>query len=57
MDGSKSPVWMRNSVHALARLLRAEHRTLEGQTHMVKPDALAPVLTRHFNATLEPSAS
>ena len=57
MDGSKSPIWMRNSVHALARLLRAEHRTLEGQTHMVKPDALAPVLTRHFNATLEPSAS
>lgn len=48
MDGGKSPRWMRNSVKALAELLGAEHQTLEGQTHMVKPEALAPVLTTYF---------
>jgi pimeloyl-ACP methyl ester carboxylesterase len=49
IGGGKSPDWMRNSVEALAGLLGAEHRTLEGQTHMVKPDALAPVLTTYFD--------
>lgn len=39
---------MLNSVLALAELLGAEHRTLEGQTHRVKPHALAPVLTTYF---------
>jgi hypothetical protein len=43
--GGKSPVWMRNGVQALADLLpNASLRTLEGQTHMVKPAVLTPVL-------------
>jgi hypothetical protein len=33
----------------LERVLpNAKHRTLEGQTHMVKPEALAPVLVEFF---------
>ncbi|NUW37364.1 alpha/beta hydrolase [Nonomuraea sp. SMC257] len=49
IDGGKSPAWMRNGVRSLAETLpAARHRTLEGQTHMVKPAALAPVLTEFF---------
>lgn len=49
IGGSKSPQWMRNGVRALADVLpTARHRTLEGQTHLVKPAALAPVLTEFF---------
>jgi pimeloyl-ACP methyl ester carboxylesterase len=48
LDGGKSKDWTRNSNRALAELLGAEHRTLEGQTHMVKPHALAPVLATYF---------
>lgn len=44
IGGGKSPEWMRNSVRALAELLGAEHRTLEGQTHLVKAQAIAPAL-------------
>lgn len=48
-DGGKSPAWMRNSVAALAKALpAADHRTLDGQTHIVKPEALAPVLREFF---------
>ncbi|WP_135553658.1 alpha/beta fold hydrolase [Paenibacillus cymbidii] len=48
-SGSKSPAWMRNAMQALANALpHAEHRTLAGQTHIVKPAALAPVLTHFF---------
>lgn len=36
IEGTKSPNWMRNSQQALAALLGAEHRTLDGQTHMVR---------------------
>ena len=47
--GGRSPDWMRNGMRALADVLpHAQHRTLEGQTHIVKPDALAPVLTEFF---------
>ncbi len=36
---------VRNAARALvAALPNAEHRTLEDQTHIVKPQALAPVL-------------
>ncbi|SFJ56010.1 Pimeloyl-ACP methyl ester carboxylesterase [Paenibacillus sp. UNC496MF] len=50
VEGSKSPVWMRNAMRALANVLsHAKYRTLEGQTHIVKPAALAPVLTAFFN--------
>jgi pimeloyl-ACP methyl ester carboxylesterase len=49
MDGSKSPTWMRNGMRALAGVLpNATFRTLEGQTHMLKADAAAPVLTEFF---------
>ncbi|MFI7466939.1 alpha/beta fold hydrolase [Nonomuraea sp. NPDC049646] len=48
-DGGKSPRWMRDSVAALAEALpAADHRTLDGQTHIVKPAALAPVLREFF---------
>jgi pimeloyl-ACP methyl ester carboxylesterase len=48
IGGGKSPQWMRNSVEALARRLGVEERTLEGQSHMVKPRVLAPVLADFF---------
>ncbi|MEX0762026.1 MAG: alpha/beta hydrolase [Dehalococcoidia bacterium] len=49
IGGGKSPAWMRNGVKALADALpKAQHRTLEGQTHLVKPKALAPVLVEFF---------
>jgi pimeloyl-ACP methyl ester carboxylesterase len=47
--GGKSPAWMQNSMQALASVLpNAQHRTLERQTHMVKPQVLAPVLEKFF---------
>ena len=47
--GGKSPVWMQNSMRALAGVLpQGQHRTLERQTHMVKPQVLAPVLEEFF---------
>ena len=47
--GGKSPDWMRNAMRALADVLpNARHHTLEGQTHIVKPQALAPVLIDFF---------
>ncbi len=49
MDGGKSPKWMRNGVKALANnLSNAKYRTLEGQTHLLKPEAVAPVLQEFF---------
>jgi pimeloyl-ACP methyl ester carboxylesterase len=49
IDGGKSPQWMRNGMQALADVLpNAQHRTLAGQTHLVKAKALAPVLTEFF---------
>jgi pimeloyl-ACP methyl ester carboxylesterase len=47
--GGKSPVWMRHAMQALAGVLpNAQHRTLEGQMHIVKPEAIAPVLVEFF---------
>jgi pimeloyl-ACP methyl ester carboxylesterase len=47
--GGKSPAWMQHGQHALAELLpTARHRTLEGQTHIVKAAALAPLLEEFF---------
>jgi pimeloyl-ACP methyl ester carboxylesterase len=49
MDGGKSPAWMRNATRALAGIVpNATYRTLDGQTHMVKPKALAPPLIEFF---------
>lgn len=47
--GGKSPAWMTNGTRALAGALPdARYRTLPGQNHMVKPQAIAPVLTEFF---------
>jgi pimeloyl-ACP methyl ester carboxylesterase len=49
VDGGKSPGWMRHAMRALAEVLpNAQHRTLEGQTHMLEPKAIAPVLKEFF---------
>lgn len=55
--GGKSPAWMRNAMRALADVLpNATCRTLDGQTHMVSPKALAPVLLEFFAAEPAPKA-
>ena len=44
-DGDASPAWARNAVAALVEVLPgARRRTLEGQTHQVDPEVLAPVV-------------
>jgi len=49
MDGGKSPGWIRQANRSLANVLpNAKHCTLEGQTHMVKAEALAPTLVDFF---------
>ncbi len=51
MDGGKSAVWMRRANAALANVLpNAKYRTLEGQTHMLKPKIHAPILAEFFAA-------
>jgi len=51
MDGGKSAAWMRHAMRSLASLLpNAQYRTLDGQTHMVKAKAHAPVLVEFFNS-------
>jgi hypothetical protein len=47
--GGKSPDWIRNAGQALAQTVpTAQYRTLEGQTHVVKPAAIAPVVAGFF---------
>lgn len=49
MAGGRSPAWMRSAQRAIADALPdAGFESLAGQTHMVKPAVLAPVVTRHF---------
>lgn len=49
LDGSESPAYMREAAEALARAMPyAERKTLEGQTHTVSPEAVAPVLVEFF---------
>ncbi|HEY3189253.1 MAG TPA: alpha/beta hydrolase [Solirubrobacteraceae bacterium] len=58
--GGKSPAWLHHGMRALAGVLpNAQLRVLEGQTHMVKPKALAPLLVDFFGepAAQEASAS
>jgi pimeloyl-ACP methyl ester carboxylesterase len=51
MDGGKSPQWMRHGNRALALVLpNAQYRTLDGQTHMLKPKVHAPTLVQFFKA-------
>jgi pimeloyl-ACP methyl ester carboxylesterase len=49
MDGGASYPFMHITALALARAMpHAQHRTLEGQTHEVAPQVLAPVLVEFF---------
>jgi len=51
IDGAKSPLWLHHSADAFAALLpNAQRQTLAGQTHFVKPAAIAPALTQFFAA-------
>jgi hypothetical protein len=50
MNGSASDKFMYDTAVALARAMPdAQHRILEGQTHAVAPEAIAPVLVEFFN--------
>ena len=52
IDGGASPAFMHNAAQAVANALpNAQRRTLEGQTHDVAPEALAPVLVEFFMET------
>ncbi|MFJ9151326.1 alpha/beta fold hydrolase [Streptomyces sp. NPDC102270] len=47
--GGASPEWMREGTRAVAEAApKGSYRVLEGQTHMVDPSTLAPVLTEFF---------
>ena len=49
MVGGESPPFFQRGTRALADILPdARHRTLEGQSHGVAPEALAPVLVEFF---------
>lgn len=51
MDGGKSPAWMRNAMHTLCQTLpNAQYRTIKGQTHMLAPEAVAPLLVEFFQS-------
>src|SRR5947209_13513199 len=51
IDGGASPAFMQSAAQTLADAFpNAQRRTLEGQTHDVAPDALAPVLEEFFVA-------
>jgi len=48
-DGSASDAWVHHAADALAKVLpHASCQTLEGQTHMVDPKVLAPVIIAFF---------
>jgi pimeloyl-ACP methyl ester carboxylesterase len=50
LDGGASEAWMREAQERIAKTVpNAEYATLEGQSHDVSPDALAPVLARFFS--------
>jgi len=52
LAGSASPAWMREAARLVAETApRGTYRVLEGQTHMVDPNVLAPALTEFFGAT------
>jgi pimeloyl-ACP methyl ester carboxylesterase len=49
MAGGNSPAWMLHANRAFAGVLpNAQYRTLNGQTHMLKPKAHAPELVEFF---------
>ncbi len=51
MDGGKTDIRLREAVRAVASAVPgARHRTLEGQTHNVNPNVLAPAVIEFFTA-------
>ncbi|HJR79092.1 MAG TPA: hypothetical protein VJ821_03400, partial [Anaerolineales bacterium] len=51
MNGAESFPFMRETAVALSEVMpNAQHRTLEGQTHEVSAEAIAPVLIEFFKA-------
>lgn len=51
MAGGKSPAYLPAAMRAVAQVLPdARYQTLPGQTHLLKPDAVAPVLREFFGA-------
>lgn len=51
VGGTKSDTWMRNAQKAIAAALpNARHQELEGENHMVKPTAIAPMIKAFFAA-------
>lgn len=51
MNGSASEAFMYDTARVLAKAMpNAEHRTLEGQTHEVSSEAIAPVLVEFFTS-------
>lgn len=47
--GGASPEWMREGTRAVAEAApKGSYRVLEGQTHMVDPSVVAPVLTEFY---------
>ncbi|WEO95145.1 alpha/beta hydrolase [Streptomyces sp. FXJ1.172] len=49
--GGASPQWMREAARAVADTVpQGTYRVLEGQTHMVDPQVLGPVLADYFTA-------
>jgi pimeloyl-ACP methyl ester carboxylesterase len=51
IDGGASPAFMHNAAQATADTLpNAQRRTLEGQTHDVAPEVLAPVLEEFYKS-------
>jgi pimeloyl-ACP methyl ester carboxylesterase len=51
IDGGDSPSFQHNAVRTLVEILpHSQRRTMEGQTHEVAPDLLAPVLKEFFAA-------
>ncbi len=51
VGGTKSDTWMRNSQKAIADALpNARHDELEGENHMVKATAIAPMIKEFFAA-------
>ena len=58
MAGGKSPAYMQNSMKAWANAFpNAVHKTLAGQTHMVKQDVLAPALIEFLALAYSPAAA
>ncbi len=51
LDGGASFDWIRHTAQVLADTIpNAQHRTLEGQTHDVAPEVIAPVLMEFFSS-------